>query len=176
MNLYEKTISSEQKYNGKIIKVRQDFVLLPNGKQTTREVVEHNGGVGIVAVTNEKNIILIRQFRKPAEEVLIEIPAGKLEKGEEPEKCAARELEEETGKVPKSLKLLTKFYPSPGYSSEVLYIYYSDDLQDGKVNLDEGENVEVFEVSIDKALEMIKEGEIKDAKTIIGILLAKNYI
>jgi len=176
MNFYEKTIESEVKYKGRILSVRKDKVLLPDGKEATREIIQHNGGVGVVAITDEGKILLIKQFRKPTEEVLIEIPAGKLEINEDPEACATRELEEETGKIPKSIKLLTKFYPSPGYSSEILYIYFSDQLENGKVNLDEGEHVETFEVTLEEALNMIKSGEIKDAKTIIGILLAKDYI
>lgn len=176
MNLFEKTLESEVKYNGRILSVRKDRVLLPDGKEATREIVQHNGGVGVVAVTEDRKIILVKQFRKPTEEVLIEIPAGKLEINEDPEACAIRELEEETGKIPKSIKLLTKFYPSPGYSSEILYIYFSDKLENGRINLDEGEHVETFEVTFEEAINMIKSGEIKDAKTIIGILLAKDHI
>ncbi|KRQ86816.1 ADP-ribose pyrophosphatase [Caloramator mitchellensis] len=176
MQFFEKTIEKEYIYNGRILNLRRDKVLLPDDKIGNREIIEHNGGVGIVAITKDKKVILIRQFRKPTEEVLIEIPAGKLEKGEKPLDCAIRELEEETGKIPKSLRLLTRFYPSPGYSSEILYIYFCDEYEEGKVNLDEGEHLEAFEISIDEAINLINSGQIKDAKTIIGILMVKELI
>ncbi|QCX32681.1 NUDIX hydrolase [Caloramator sp. E03] len=176
MNFKEITISQKYIHKGKIINLRVDEVELPSGRKSSREIVEHNGGVGIVAINEKKEIILVKQFRKPFEEVLIEIPAGKLEKGEEPIKCAVRELEEETGKKALSLKLMNILYTSPGFSNEKLYIYLCTEMEDGKVNPDEDENLEIMYVKYEDALNMIYNGEIKDAKTISGILAAKKFI
>lgn len=176
MNFKEITISQKYIHKGKIINLRVDEVELPSGRKSLREIVEHNGGVGIVAINEKKEIILVKQYRKPFEEVLIEIPAGKLEKGEEPIKCAIRELEEETGKKALNLKLMNILYTSPGFSSEKLYIYLCTEMEDGKVNPDEDENLEIMYVKYEDALNMIYNGEIKDAKTISGILAAKKFI
>ncbi|MCX7884409.1 MAG: NUDIX hydrolase [Caloramator sp.] len=176
MNFKEVTISQNYIHRGKVINLRVDEVEFPSGKKSLREIVEHNGGVGVVAVNEKKEIILVKQFRKPFEEVLIEIPAGKLEKGEEPIRCAERELEEETGKKALELQLLNVLYPSPGFSSEKLYIYFCNKMEDGKVNPDEDENLEILYVKYEEALKMIKNGDIKDAKTIVGILAAEKLI
>jgi ADP-ribose pyrophosphatase len=124
-NIIQETLHSEQIFSGKVLKLRVDEVLLSDGRMSSREIVEHNGGVGILAV-RDKKIILVRQFRKPIESSLYEIPAGKLEKGEDTLSCAIREMEEETGLVPENIELLLTIYPSPGFSSEKLYIYMSD--------------------------------------------------
>jgi ADP-ribose pyrophosphatase len=171
----EKTLEREYVYKGKVVNLRCDNVLLHNGNTSIREVVEHNGGVAIVAMKDNK-IILVKQFRKPYEEVLLEIPAGKLEKNEEPYECAIRELEEETGFIPQDLKLLNIVYTSPGFANEKIHIYYCCKLIEGRVNPDEDENIEVEYYSVDEAEGMIASGQIRDAKTIIGILMAKKYI
>lgn len=176
MNFEEKTIDCEYLYKGKVITLRKDKIEQHNGKQFMREIVEHNGGVGIVAIDNEENIILVSQYRKPFEEVLVEIPAGKLEKGEKPEECAARELEEETGYKPVNLELMTIIYPSPGFLTEKLYIYFCNSMVKGKVNFDEGENLTSQYINYKDALEKVYSGEIKDAKTVVGILMAKKFI
>lgn len=176
MNFKEVTISQNYIHKGKIINLRVDEVELPSGRKSLREIVEHNGGVGVVAVNEKKEIILVKQFRKPFEEVLIEIPAGKLEKGEEPIRCAERELEEETGKKALNLQLLNVLYTSPGFSNEKLYIYFCDKMQEGKINPDEDENLEILYVKYEEAIKMIKNGDIKDAKTIAGILAAEKLI
>lgn len=176
MNFKEDTIESNYIYKGKIINVRKDKVELYNGKTSYREIVEHNGGVAIVAITKQKEIILVKQYRKPFEEVIIEIPAGKLEKGEKPDYCAARELQEETGYIPRDLKLLTILYPSPGFSNEKLYIFYCSEMDIGHTNFDEGENIELITKPFDEAVNMVYRGEIKDAKTVAGILFAKFLI
>lgn len=176
MDFKETTLSQNYIHKGKIINLRVDEVQLPSGKKALREIVEHNGGVGIVAVNDKKEIILVKQFRKPFDEVLIEIPAGKLEKGEDPYNCALRELEEETGKKALELKLLNVLYTSPGFSNEKLYIYLCTKMEDGKVNPDEDENLEIMHVKYEDVINMIYNGEIKDAKTISGILAAKKFI
>lgn len=174
--LEEKTISSQYIYKGKILNLRKDNISLENGSTGTREIIEHNGGVGIVAITPDKKVVLVKQYRKPYDEELLEIPAGKLELNEEPEQCGRRELEEETGYIPKDMTLLTKTYPSPGYTNEILHIYFSKSLEMGHTNFDEGEHIELIEATYEDALSMINKGIIKDAKTIIGLLLAKQYL
>lgn len=176
MNLEEKTIETEYIFEGKIIKLRKDKIVQQDGKQFMREIVEHNGGVGIVAIDDEGKLILVSQYRKPFEKVLIEIPAGKLEQGEDPYACALRELEEETGNKALNLELLTVIYPSPGFLTEKLYIYFCNKMVTGKVNFDEGENLISTHINYEEAVEMVYNGEIKDAKTVVGILMAKKYI
>lgn len=176
MNFSEDTIKSEYIFKGRVITLRKDEVRLFNGSTSTREIIEHNGGVGVVAVNEKNEITLVKQYRKPYEEVIIEIPAGKLEKGEEPIDCAIRELEEETGNIAQEVQLLNIIYPSPGYSSEKLYIYFCKKMESGTVHLDEDENVETFEIPFEEAVEMIKNGQIKDAKTVVGILMVKDIL
>lgn len=176
MNFEEKTIEQEYIYKGKIINLRKDKIEQHDGKQFLREIVEHNGGVGIVAIDDEGNIILVSQYRKPFEEVLVEIPAGKIEKGEDPYLCAVRELEEETGFIPLKLELMTVLYPSPGFLTEKLHIYFCKDMIKGKINFDEGENLTSKHVKYEEALKQVYSGEIKDAKTVVGILMANKYI
>lgn len=176
MILEEKTMSSEKIYNGKMINLRVDTVELPGHKYQKREIVEHPGAVAVVAVTENKEIIIIKQFRKPIEEVLWEVPAGKLELGEDPKDCAVRELKEETGYEADKIEFLNSFYTSPGFSNEKIYLYLATGIKEGDPNPDEDEYVEVFKISIDEALCMIKDGSIKDSKTITGILLCKDLI
>lgn len=176
MNFEEKTIDTEYIFKGKVINLRVDKVKIFNGNTPTREIIEHNGGVAIVAMDKDKKILLVKQFRKPFEDVLIEIPAGKLEKDELPENCASRELEEETGYKPTHIKFLFDIYPSPGFSNEKLYIYFTDNIVEGTLNPDEDENIEIMKVTYDEAVEMIYNGTIKDAKSIAGILGVRKYI
>ncbi|MGB9779423.1 NUDIX hydrolase [Caldanaerobacter sp.] len=170
MDVKEETVSSKRIFEGKIINLRVDEVKLPNGKVTTREVVEHPGGVSIVAVTNEGKLLLVKQYRKPAEEILLEIPAGKLEKGEDPKECAKRELSEETGYEAGYLKHLLTFYTTPGFSNEKMYLYFAKDLKKVKVHPDEDEFLEVVEYSPEELWQMILKNMIKDSKTVIGVL------
>lgn len=176
MNFEERTIESEYLYRGKVITLRKDKIEQHDGKQYIREIVEHNGGVGIVAITPERKLILVSQFRKPFNEVLMEIPAGKLEINEEPYSCGVRELEEETGYKPIKLELMTTIYPSPGFLSEKLYIYFCNNMVKGEINFDEGENLVSHYIDYEEALLKVYSGEIKDAKTVVGILMAKKYI
>lgn len=176
MVFIEKTLESEYIYKGKILNLRKDKVLVKSGKSSFREIVEHNGAVGIVCVDENKNIILVKQFRKATEQILLEIPAGKLELNEEPYVCATRELQEETGIYPKNIIFLGEFYLSAGFSNEKMYLYFCNVDREEVQNLDEDEDVEVSKISFDKALEMIEEQKIVDAKTALGIMLSKKYI
>lgn len=171
MNLEEKTISTKKIFDGRIISVQVDEVELPNGKTSTRELVKHPGAVAVIAVTEEGKIVLVEQYRKPLEKELVEIPAGKLEKGEDPEICAKRELEEETGYGCDSLELVSSFYTSPGFADEIIYVYVAKGLKklENAAGLDEDEFVNLMEVTLEEALEFIKNQRIFDAKTIYAV-------
>jgi ADP-ribose pyrophosphatase len=176
MEFTEKTIESEYIYNGKILNLRRDKVKIPGGRESYREIVEHNGGGAILAINEKKEIIMVRQFRKPFEEVLLEIPAGKLEKDENPLDCGIRELEEETGFKAKHMELMNVIYPSPGFSDEKLYIYFCDEMEKTSTNYDEDEIIQIEYIPYDRAVDMIYKKEIADAKSITGILMAGKYI
>ncbi len=170
--LFEKLVSSEKLYEGKVLSMRKDIVSLPNGKEAFREIVEHNGAVGVVAITDNDEIVLVKQFRAGIKEVTLELPAGKLEIGEDPLECGKRELQEETGYIAKSFEKLTQIATSPAILEEIIYIYLAQDLTIGSTNPDEDEFVETIVCSFDEAKEKIVNNEIIDAKTITGILLA----
>lgn len=169
-SLEEKTLSSAYIYQGKIINLRHDKVKLPDDRETIREIVEHPGAVAILALTEKKEIVMIRQFRKPADEVLWELPAGTLEEGEDLVSCARRELEEETGYYPRKIKKLITFFSTPGFCNEKLTLFLAEDLEKKNKNEDADEFIEVELIKPDEALRLVKENVIKDAKTIIGIL------
>lgn len=172
----EKTIKSQTIYQGEILTLRVDTVELPDNKQSKREIVEHSGGVAVVAINDKQEVVLVRQYRKALEDFILELPAGKLDDGEDPLECARRELKEETGYQSKNIELLCETYPSPGFSKEKIYIYLAQDLIQGKAQLDEGEYLEVEKINIDKFIEMINNNEIKDSKTITGMLMAQNKL
>lgn len=169
MNLFEKEISKEYFFKGKIINLRVDNVSLPNGETATREVVEHPGGVGIVALDGD-DILLVRQYRRPYDELVLEIPAGKLNYGENHKECGIRELEEETGYKAGKFSYLGYNYPTPGFCNEKIHIYLAEDLKKGEMKLDDDEFLNVERHPFKKAVEMVMKGEIYDSKTIIGIL------
>ncbi len=171
----EKTVSSKKVFEGRIIKVKVDTVAMPDGTEATRELVEHPGGVGIVAVTDKDEIILVRQYRKPLDKVIYEIPAGKLDCGEPHRECGIRELGEETGMTAGSFEYLGFIYPSPGFTDEVTHVYLATDLQEGEVHPDEDEYLDVERVPIEKAYKMVMDGEINDAKSVFGILKYMQY-
>ena len=175
MKYNEKTLEVENIYKGKIINLNVHKVILPNNTTANREIVVHPGAVAILPIDEEGKIIFVNQFRKAVEEELLEIPAGKIEVGEDPKKCAMRELEEETGFLASQLMFMNKIYTSPGFSDEVIYIYLAKDLTIGKKNLDEEEFIDLYKYSFVDALNLIKSGGIKDAKTIAAILLMQNY-
>lgn len=176
MKLFEKTLSKDYKYNGKIINMRVDEAELENGKTATREVVEHSGGVCVAALDEENCLLMVRQFRYPYGEVLLEIPAGKREKGEDPIECGKRELEEETGYTAEKYTDLGKLYPTPAYVDEVIYMYYAENLSKTHQHLDEDEFLSVERVPFDDAVKMVMNGEIRDAKTQVAILKLKELI
>jgi nudix hydrolase, YffH family len=167
----EKTIKRTTIFEGKVVNLYLDEVSLPNGKTSTREIVDHPGAVGIIPLTEENKIVLVEQFRKPLERSLWEIPAGKLEKGEDPLDTARRELEEETGYQAGQWEHIASFYTSPGFSNELLHIYVAKGLKkgDGKAIADEDEFVNVGVFSLEEVLKMVKEQKIFDAKTLYAV-------
>lgn len=178
MYFEEKTISKESIYKGKIIEVEKHKVSLPNNETAYREVVKHNGAVAICALTPEQQVILVKQYRKALEQELLEIPAGKLEPGEDRESAAMRELEEETGYKAKKLTLIGEVYGTPGFSNEKISVYFADDLVEGEVNLDEDEFVEKVLYSLEDVKKAIEARTIEDAKTFIAfqhLLLHYNH-
>ena len=176
MEHFEKTLSKDYKYNGRIINMRVDEAQLENGKTAIREVVEHSGGVCVAALDENNCLLMVRQFRYPYGEVLWEIPAGKREKGEDPLECGKRELEEETGYTAEKYTDLGKLYPTPAYVNEVIYMYYAETLTKTCQHLDEDEFLSVERVPFDDAVKMVMNGEIKDSKTQIAILKLKELI
>lgn len=170
MNLEEKTISSQTIFKGRIITLKNDIALLPDGKEAGREYIEHPGGVCVVPLTDNNEVLMVRQFRYPYKEVVLEIPAGKKDPGEDPFTTGKRELKEETGATAKEYIDLGQLYPSPGYCGEIIWMYGAKGLCFGEVNPDEDEFLEVERVPLETAVEMIIGGEIKDAKTQSAIL------
>jgi ADP-ribose pyrophosphatase len=174
--LYEKTISSQTIYDGRIIRVKVDEVLLPNGKTAKREIVNHQGAVAVMALTDDGKMIAVRQFRKPLERSIVEIPAGKLEPGEDPLTCAIRELEEETGYQADQFTHISSFYTSPGFADELLHLYLATGLKKGESRPDEDEFVEVMELTLEEAHQLHRSGEIRDAKTVMAIFAWENRV
>lgn len=172
MEFTEKTLNSQMVYDGKIVKVYRDNVELADGHKSFREVVRHSGGVVIVAFRDENTILLVKQYRYPIAKTVLELPAGKLEKGEDPFEAAKRELEEETGYCANKWTDLGYINTSPGFSDEKLYLYLAQDLEFTQCHPDEGEIIQAFEYKYEDVLEMIENGEISDAKTICGIMRA----
>lgn len=166
----EKTVLSEKVFEGRIIKVKVDRVEMPDGSAATRELVEHPGGVGIVAITDKDEIILVEQYRKPLDKAIYEIPAGKLDPGEHHRTCGIRELEEETGLSAKVFDYMGFIYPSPGFTDEVTHVYLAKELTQGETHPDDDEFLDVKKVPFDTALKMVMDGEINDAKSVFGIL------
>ncbi|HIY09210.1 MAG TPA: NUDIX hydrolase [Firmicutes bacterium] len=170
MSYEERTTHQERVYAGRILNLRRDQVLLPDGRPTTREVVEHPGGVSILALEEDGTVLLVRQYRYPYRQELLEIPAGKREPGEDPEACGRRELEEETGRVADQFTLLATLYPTPAYCTEVIYVYLATGLHKTRQHLDEGEFLSVVEMPLEEAVSLAVEGKLPDAKTQIALL------
>ena len=173
MEHYEKTLDTTPIYNGKIINLKVDTVELENGKISKREVVEHHGGVCVLAVDHQGCILFVSQFRYPFGAILLELPAGKLEKGEDPADCGRRELEEETGYQAGIYRPLAKMYPTAAYDTEIIHIYYASDLTATQQRLDPNEFLTVQKIPVEKAVQMVLAGEIPDGKTQLGILKYK---
>ena len=173
MSFFEKKISGERKYSGFIVNVRKDIAEVQNGHRVVREVVEHPGGVAVVPVDADGNVLMVRQFRYPFSCELLEIPAGKLEPGESPEACARRELSEETGCRAGRLIDLGAMYPSPGFCEEILYVYLATDLVFGESHPDEDEFLSVERYPLDEICSQIMENKVPDGKTVFGVLTAR---
>lgn len=170
-------IKSETLHKGKVFNTRIDEIEYNSGNLAVREVAEHPGGAVVVPMTDEGKIIMVTQYRFPVERVLLELPAGKLNKDEDPMLCAKRELEEETGYSSENVKRLGWIYTTPGYSSEKLFIFLAQDMKPGNHNREEGEfGMEVFEFSLKEIEQKIFNGEIVDGKTIGGIFLARKFL
>ena len=168
----EQMISSERVFDGRIVRVRTDAVLLANGRNATREVVEHRPSVVVVPIDADGNAVLVRQYRYPAEQVLLEAPAGVVEESETPDDCAIRELQEEIGFSSRDLRALGGFWMSPGYCTEFMYAYLAKDLVSSRLEADADESIEVARVPISRVSRLIRLGEIQDAKTIAALLMA----
>lgn len=168
MDYVEKTVEKHYVYEGKIIKVRRDEAILPNGKPCIRELVEHSGGASVLYIEDGK-VLLVRQFRYAYGESVYEIPAGKLEYGEDSKAAAARELEEEAGVKAGRLELLFTLYPTPGYTNEKIYIYRAYEGEKVQAHLDEGEFLDAAYIPLERAKEMLANGELKDGKTIVAL-------
>lgn len=171
--MQEKTLKSKKIYSGHLLNLREDLVRLSTGKVSRREICEHPGAVAIAALTDKGEIVLIRQYRKPAEQVLLEVPAGLFHKGENLRSAAKRELEEETGYSAGKIEQVFSAYTSPGYSTELIHYFLAKDLKKTAQHYEEDEHIEVQLVPIEKAFKMVKAGKINDNKTMVGIIIAK---
>ena len=170
MKIYEKTLQSKEMFNGKVVRVTLDTVALEDGTQASREVVEHPGGVCVSALTEDEELLFVRQFRYPYKEILLELPAGKLEKGQNPLENGKRELLEETGAIGREYMTLGKLYPSPGYCGEIIHLYFCKIDRFERQQLDDGEFLAVEKIPLKKAVEMVLNNELPDAKTQTAIL------
>jgi ADP-ribose pyrophosphatase len=168
----ERTLQTERIYDGKLVSLRIDTVELPSGRETRREIVEHGDVVAMVPVDSEDNVLLVRQYRKATEQTLLEIPAGLIEAGEEPLESARRELEEETGFAAESWELLGGFYTSPGFCTEYIYVYLATRLRPSSRDPDDDEIIELVRVPLSRAADLVASGEICDAKSMAGLLMA----
>ena len=172
MDLNEKTLSQKKIFDGEVIKLRIDTVTTPSGNSATREIVEHPGGVCILPLDENGNVIMEWQYRHPFTSLLYELPAGKLIKGEDPLECGKRELEEETGLCAKEYISLGKIYPTPGFCTEIIHLYLARNLYKGSKNPDEDEFIELEAEPLEKLVDKVLSGEINDAKTCVALLKA----
>lgn len=170
MDMTEKPVNREYIFKGRIINLRVDDALLPDGSVAKREVVEHPGGVCVAALTENNELLFVEQFRYPYSEVVLELPAGKLEYGEDPFEAGKRELREETGAVAREYESLGKLYPTPGYCGEIIHMYFAKNLTFTSQDLDSDEFLEVRKIPLKKAFEMVISNEIADSKTQVGIM------
>ncbi|MBR0541233.1 MAG: NUDIX hydrolase [Clostridia bacterium] len=170
MDLTEKPVKQDYIYKGKIVNLRVDDALLPNGTTAKREIVEHPGGVCVAALTDNNELMFVEQFRYPYFEVVLELPAGKLEYGEDPFEAGKRELREETGATASEYEDLGKLYPTPGYCGEIIHMYLAKNLSFGEQDLDSDEFLEVKKIPLEKAFQMVMNNKIRDSKTQVGIV------
>lgn len=176
MELEEKKLSSEEIFDGVVIHLFRDEILLPNGNKGVREVIRHPGAVCVIPVTEDGDVIFVNQFRYAFNKVTLEVPAGKLEKGEDPLEAAMRELSEETGLSAKNVVYLGELYTTPALIDEVIHMYLATDLVEGKQHLDEDEFINTLRMPLSKAVQKVMNGEIKDAKTQTILLKAEKYL
>lgn len=176
MNYEEKTISRQQVYKGNIINVERLTVELPNGKEATRDLVTHPGASVVIPIDEKGRLYMVRQYRKPLGKVSLELPAGKLDAGEEPSACASRELKEETGLKAKVVKHIASIHTTPGFCNEVLHMFVATGLEEGEACADEDEFISSESYDINELVSMILTGKITDAKSMIGILLADKIL
>ncbi len=176
MELTEKTLDSRRVFDGRLLHLDVDTIALPNGQQAIREVVRHPGGVCVLPLHADGTVSVVRQLRYPYQEVVTELPAGKLEPGEDPFDAIRRELSEETGYTAGEWHEMGLFYPTPGYTDERLRLYFARDLKAGAVHPDDDEFIECHRVSLDTLLEQVMNGELKDGKTIALILKVKRFL
>ena len=174
--MYARRINREEVYKGKIFTVVQDEIEFENGKKAKWDLVMHNGACAIVPLTDQQEVILVRQYRNAEDGDVLEIPAGKLEKGEEPLTCAKRELEEEIGYRAGAIEKICAMYTAVGFSDEKLHLYIATELVKSKQSLDEDEYIELVTYPLEEAIKMIFTGEIKDSKTIVGLLAVKEFL
>src|SRR6056297_1031264 len=168
--LREITTKSEKIYSGRVVHLRKDKVTLPNGRKSSREIIEHPGAVVMLAENSQKQLIMVRQFRKAIADVLLELPAGTLEPNEEIIDCAKRELEEETGFQARNWEKIVDFYSAPGFCNEKLTLFFAWDLTKTQMNTDHDEFIEVVEVDKKGIISLLADNQISDAKTLIGVL------
>jgi ADP-ribose pyrophosphatase len=166
----EETVSNETRFEGKMIRLEQLVVRLPNGRTASREVVRHPGAVAVLVEPVPGRTVLVTQYRKATERELLEIPAGKLEPGEPPEECAVRELAEETGYRALRVQQVASFYTSPGFADEVIHLFYTHEVEDGVQHLDQDEFLDVHLYSRDEVARLIEDGKVQDAKTLVALL------
>lgn len=172
----EKTLSSQLVYEGRAVKLRIDTVETPGGRETTREIVEHSDCIAVVALDADNNVLLVKQFRKPVEKELLEIPAGGIDHGEDPEAAVRRELREEIGYMPQKVKRLGGFYSAPGYCTEYLYLYLATDLVPSRLFAEDTEEISLVRVPVAQIPDLIASGRFCDAKSIAGLLTYFEYL
>lgn len=170
--LEEKFIKTELVFDGQLLKVRKDTVLLPNGKEATREWIEHPGAVAVIPILDDGRIAMVKQYRYPMGKVTLEVPAGKLDRGEAPDKCVMRELKEETGYTANKIRKIATIGTTMAFSNEVIHIYVAEELVEGEACPDEDEFINVEKYTKEELHTMIKDGTIDDAKSLVAILMA----
>ena len=171
----EKTLSSQLIYDGRAVKLRVDTVRIPGGRETKWEIVENRDCVAIVAIDADDNVLLVKQFRKPVEKELLEIPAGGIDPGEDPATAVRREMQEETGYLPRKVERLGGFYSTPGYCTEYLHLYLATDLTLSPLQAEDTENIRLVRVPISQISSLVASGSICDAKSIAGLLTFLEY-
>lgn len=176
MHLNEETINSDKVYEGKIFTITHDTALLEDGNTAVRDILWHSGGVCVIPVTDNNEIFLVKQFRYPFRTVTMEVPAGKLEKGESHFECGKRELTEETGYICNEMIYLGEMLPTPAYNSEITHIYLAKGLKFSRQNLDKDEFLDVEKMPLTEAVKLVMDGTIRDGKTQIAVLKAARML